>query len=354
MRFLEERQGIPWAMAAARALMGPVLIVGARSGWNGLALAGMVLSALLSDIFDGVLARRWGCDTASVRLFDTLADTVFYLCTAVALWFGRGHVLRGYGPLLVGLAVFEAARFAFDGWKYGKPASYHSYLAKTWGLVLASGIIAGFAMGRTNVLVPVALWIGVACNVEGLVMSLMLPVWHRDVKTLGAAWRLRREWKRARVKRPLSPFFAALLGGLILLVVVPGAEAMAPGDAIYTSGTLAVARGTSGQLDMSLPGELVFRTAGTGAAITIPYASMKDFAYHSEVRQPLGVLPFLVVELIIRQPRKHLYTITYTDGAGVVQVAIFEVPRGDFEGLCAILLARSPAKCRGTCPSGAR
>jgi CDP-diacylglycerol--glycerol-3-phosphate 3-phosphatidyltransferase len=354
MRFPEGRQAIPWAMAACRAMLGPVLIAGARSGWNGLALAVIVLSALLSDIFDGVLARRWGCDTAAVRLFDTLADTVFYLCTAIALWFGAGHVLRGYGLLLVGLAVFEGFRFAFDGWKFGKPASYHSYLAKTWGLMLASAIIAGFAMGRTNVLMPVALWIGVLCNIEGLAMSLMLPEWHRDVKTLAAAWRLRREWKRARASRPLPPFFAALLGSAILLTLVPGAFAMEPGDAIYTSGTLAVALGTVGRLDVTSPEALIFRTKGSNAAISIPYANMKDFAYHSEVRQPLGVLPFIAVGLFIKQPRKHIYTITYTDAAGAIQVTVFEVPKDDFEGLCAILLARSPTHCRGTCPSGAR
>jgi CDP-diacylglycerol--glycerol-3-phosphate 3-phosphatidyltransferase len=76
------REQIPWMMAAGRAALGPVLIAGEACGWNGLALASMVLTALQSDIFDGVLARRWGCDTGGVRLFDSMADTVFYLCAA--------------------------------------------------------------------------------------------------------------------------------------------------------------------------------------------------------------------------------------------------------------------------------
>ena len=42
-------------------------------------------------------------------------------------------------------------------------------------------------------LVPLALGLGIASNFEGLAMSLMLPVWRKDVKTLGAAWVLRRE-----------------------------------------------------------------------------------------------------------------------------------------------------------------
>jgi CDP-diacylglycerol--glycerol-3-phosphate 3-phosphatidyltransferase len=77
--------------------------------------------------------------------------------------------------------------------KFGKPASYHSYLAKTWGLLMAGGVIAALAMGRSNVMIPVALGLGVACNLEGIAMSLMLPAWHRDVKTLRVAWRLRQE-----------------------------------------------------------------------------------------------------------------------------------------------------------------
>ena len=62
-----KRQLIPWLMAGGRAVLGPVLIVGAKCGWNGLTLAGLVVAALASDIYDGVLARRWGCDTAGVR-----------------------------------------------------------------------------------------------------------------------------------------------------------------------------------------------------------------------------------------------------------------------------------------------
>jgi hypothetical protein len=40
-------------------------------------------------------------------------------------------------------------------------------------------------------LMTAALGWGVVCQVEGLCMSFMLSEWHRDVKTLGAAWRLR-------------------------------------------------------------------------------------------------------------------------------------------------------------------
>jgi phosphatidylglycerophosphate synthase len=188
-----QKQQIPWLMATGRALLGPVLVIGEKYGWNGFTLAALIVTALLSDIFDGILARRWGCDTAGVRLFDSMADTFFYAFVVVALWIGRPAVWASYRAPVLMLLALEAGRIGFDLIKFGKPASYHSYLAKTWGLVLAAAIVTVFAAGHAVVLLAAAIALGVACNVEGIAMSVMLPVWRRDVKTLGSAWQLRRE-----------------------------------------------------------------------------------------------------------------------------------------------------------------
>jgi phosphatidylglycerophosphate synthase len=217
---------IPWAMAAGRALLGPVLIAGAELGWNGMAMAGLVVAALLSDIYDGVLARRWGCDTAGVRLFDSMADTVFYLCTAIALWVSQPQLWRSYGWWLAVLLGMEAVRFGFDFVKFGKPASYHSYLAKMWGLVMAVAVVAAFAMGRGSVLIPVALGMGILCDLEGLAMSVLMPLWRKDVKTLAEAWRIRAQFERWMARRVRSgrPAFGGkqrfLLSGFIVLLSV--------------------------------------------------------------------------------------------------------------------------------------
>jgi len=182
-------------MAGGRALLGPVLIVGEKCGWSGAGLAALIVAALLSDIFDGVLARRWQCDTAGVRLFDSMADTFFYAGVVAALWVGQPALWASWrGPVLMLLAC-EAGRIGFDLVKFGKPASYHSYLAKTWGLVLAVAVVTAVAIGHADALMTAAVVLGVACNVEGVAMSVMLPVWRRDVKTVAVAWRLRQEMR---------------------------------------------------------------------------------------------------------------------------------------------------------------
>jgi len=200
MQMSFRKEQIPWVMAAGRAVLGLLMVVGQACGWNGVAMAAMIVSALLSDIFDGMLARCWKCDTAAVRLFDSMADTVFYLGVALALWMGHRDVLREHAWLLGTLLSLEVARFAFDFAKFGKPASYHSYLAKTWGLVMAVAVTTTFATGG-GWLIAIALALGIACNAEGLAMSIVLSEWRRDVKTLSAALRIRLmelEWCVAR------------------------------------------------------------------------------------------------------------------------------------------------------------
>lgn len=355
MQIKVQKQQIPWAMAAGRALLGPVLVAGELSGWSGPMMAWLVVSALVSDIFDGILARRWRCDTAGLRLLDSMADTVFYVCAAIALWIGQPQVLRANAALLVALLTLEATRFSIEFAKFGKPASYHSYLAKSWGLVLAIALVGVFALQHTNPLLPVALAMGIGCNLEGLAMSLALPVWRRDVKTLRAALSLRRELCGARPTGSLfalKGFFAVLGAGLFALsLAARPAFAIEPGHAAYSGGTAGVATDTSGTLDTTSPAMLIFRynqPNGSPGQIAIDYTKIRSIESRHDVVRHLGFLPALTVGLVAARQRHYTLSITYADSADVMQVAIFEVAQREQTTLQRIVKARAPQSCTVT------
>ncbi len=51
---------------------------------------------LLTDIFDGIIARRLGVSTQRLRRLDSTIDQIFFVCVAVAAYvhclsFGRKH-----------------------------------------------------------------------------------------------------------------------------------------------------------------------------------------------------------------------------------------------------------------------
>jgi phosphatidylglycerophosphate synthase len=193
MRFPIRKELIPWAIAGMRAALGPVMIAGAACNWSGLALASMVLCAAVSDVYDGVLARRWKCDGPGVRFFDTMADTIFYLCVGIALWICRPHIWHDCAGFIAAMLAIEVLRWLLEIARFGKPASYHTHMARCWGVVLGVAVFAVLAMRHGSLLIDAAMVVGIACNLEGIAMSLILPVWTRDVRNFRAAWTIRRQ-----------------------------------------------------------------------------------------------------------------------------------------------------------------
>jgi CDP-diacylglycerol--glycerol-3-phosphate 3-phosphatidyltransferase len=189
---MDAKTVVPWSMAIFRALLGPGIVAVAQSlekpeAW----LATMIVLGLVSDIFDGILARRWQSDTGALRLADSVCDDIFYLgIAAVAV----GHHWQAIRPsvwLLVAVLILEALRILCDWLKYGRMASYHSYAAKAWGVLLASSAVALICFDSGSTLLTLALAWGIACELEGLAMTALLPNWARDVKSISHALALR-------------------------------------------------------------------------------------------------------------------------------------------------------------------
>lgn len=152
----------------------------------------MLVAAFLSDVFDGVLARRLGVATEGLRLADSVVDIFFYLCVAAACLIAYPEVWREHRVGILLVAGLEVGRWGFDLTKYGRIASYHMASAKLWGILLFLGFGEVFLRGGPGVLFTALIAVGIYNEVEGLLASLVLPEWHHDVPSLWHAWVLRR------------------------------------------------------------------------------------------------------------------------------------------------------------------
>jgi CDP-diacylglycerol--glycerol-3-phosphate 3-phosphatidyltransferase len=202
---LNTRKWIPWGLVALRGSLGPLIGFTAwafakAEPW----LGAMILAGVLSDIYDGIFARRWGTETARLRVADTTVDTVFYLGVLAAVIVRHGPELRARRWLVVAVLGMEAVRFVFDQLKYGRSASYHAYSAKAWGILLAAAALASLCFNDAYWLMTLALVWGIANELEGFVMSLMLPEWSYNVKSLWSAAGLRQQQLAARRERCMA------------------------------------------------------------------------------------------------------------------------------------------------------
>lgn len=337
------KEQIPWLMAATRAILGPVMVLGERARWNGATLAVLIVTALLSDIFDGVLARRWKCDTAGVRLFDSMADIVFYLGCAAAVWIRQPQMVRSFALPVAAVLGLEILSLAVAFIKFGKPPSYHSYLAKIWGLVLASALVAAFVTKHPAAWLAAALALGTLSNLEGLAMSLIMPVWQHDVKTLAEAWRLRGIARRGKPK-----FIPKTAGAAMVLFAVATLplHAQKSGEAIYETGTAQIMANTTAPMTATAEG-LRFNAP---TPLMIPYEKIAKVEFRKDVREHLGFFPAMFAGMFFARVHIYRVALSYYDDAQKPHAAVFQVTRDDSIKLSELLRARAPAcKIRSEC-----
>lgn len=190
---LHLKELIPWSMVLLRASLALLVPYAAWRIAEPQPLLGCLIAAgFLSDVYDGILARRWGTATDALRLADSVADIFFYLGVLAAILLRHGPVLRHRLGLLLAVLALDVGRMLFEFARFRRIASYHAYSAKAWGILLAAAALALLCFDGAYWLTTLALAWGLVCDTEGLVMSILLPRWVRDVKSLAHALKLRR------------------------------------------------------------------------------------------------------------------------------------------------------------------
>jgi phosphatidylglycerophosphate synthase len=174
----------PELLIAFRAACAPLIFVLACFGFRGPLLAAVLGAAFVSDIFDGVIARRLGIATAGIRRADTLVDTFFYVAAGAALKVAVPDAFDAADLPLVLLVIVHVSRATFELTKYGRLSSYHMWSSKMLGVLLVVALAQAFVTGQPSALLSLALWFGVANEIEGFAISTVLPSWRPDVPSL--------------------------------------------------------------------------------------------------------------------------------------------------------------------------
>lgn len=147
--------------------------------------------AAATDYYDGVLARKLKVETARLRQWDTIVDTIFFLGVLAGMWFAYPDIYIKHAWGIYSILGLELLRYIYDIAKFRRGASYHAYSAKTFGVSLLITTIAIMGFGCSEPFMPIALLIGVYSELEGLFMSFILKEWAYNIKHIGVAIKIR-------------------------------------------------------------------------------------------------------------------------------------------------------------------
>lgn len=179
------------ALTLVRLVLAPVCIALAVTRAPGWSLAAALTIGFLSDVFDGIVARRGDAATPGLRRLDSGVDTIFYLAIAYAVWRLHPAVIRAYGVAIACVIAAELLNYGAAFARFRREASYHAWSAKAWGLLLFVALELLFAIGELR-LIPLALVIALLAQLETLAITLTLPAWDHDVRSVWHALERRR------------------------------------------------------------------------------------------------------------------------------------------------------------------
>ncbi|WP_162852696.1 CDP-alcohol phosphatidyltransferase family protein [Dinghuibacter silviterrae] len=186
---------LPFALVLLRLLLAPVMLCWAyqthRTGWF---LVACLWAGLVSDIFDGIIARRLGVATDALRKWDAWVDLVFWLAAGVCIWMLNGRLLQTHVAWIVLLFVLEPVSDLINFIKFRKSGCAHNWLSKLWGILLLITFTILLAGGAPVLLFRICLGLGVASMLDRILISSLLPKPECDIPSFYQAY-LRRKGK---------------------------------------------------------------------------------------------------------------------------------------------------------------
>ena len=167
---------LPFALTTLRLLLGPIALVCALAGVTRFVYLPILVVATLSDIFDGVLARKFGVATPALRRYDSITDIIYYLFILAVAWLLCKSVIAGNLWLVALMLLSEAGCISICLIRFGKFPATHSWLAKFYGLCLLAAFIALLVFNSGS-------WVIIALAVVALVTNSEIIAMHLIAKS---------------------------------------------------------------------------------------------------------------------------------------------------------------------------
>jgi CDP-diacylglycerol--glycerol-3-phosphate 3-phosphatidyltransferase len=183
---------VPNVLSGARALAVPVLLVLALEEQR-VAFTWVLIPALLSDIFDGWIARAFALESKLGAALDSVADSLMLFVSVYGIWVFYPEVIREHA-WLCGIAVgLWALEDLLALARYGRLSSFHTYLSKVVANLLGFFIGWLFLFGFEPWMLYLAAGTSIVASLEELALLRVLPEWRADVRGLWWVLRERRE-----------------------------------------------------------------------------------------------------------------------------------------------------------------
>ena len=137
--------------------------------------------AIISDIFDGIIARKLQIATASLRVWDSYIDLLFWLSAAWCVWVCFPNLIINNKWLVISLLFLELLPDAIYILRFKRLGCAHSYASKLFALLLFGLFCILFFSNVIGIYFYIVIVVGIIAEIDRAFIACLLPARICDV-----------------------------------------------------------------------------------------------------------------------------------------------------------------------------
>jgi len=144
----------------------------------------LLIIGLISDVFDGIIARRLNVSTVKLRRMDSFVDQIFWLSAVAGAYVICGEFFKSHAMLLVTIIGAEALTYLISYLKFKKEVATHAILSKVWTVIILATLIQIISTCDSTWLFMTCFYVGIVTRMEIIAILLIIRQWENDVPSL--------------------------------------------------------------------------------------------------------------------------------------------------------------------------
>ena len=173
-------------LTSLRLLLGPIALLCALSNFPRLIYLPILLAGTLSDIFDGILARKFGVATPALRRYDSVTDIIYFLFVLAVAWILCRPVIARNLWLVALVLLSEAGCILTCLIRFGKLPATHTHLSRIYFLCLPGCLIALLVFNAGGWAIITVAVVALVTNSEIIAIHLLMSFPPVDVPSIFA------------------------------------------------------------------------------------------------------------------------------------------------------------------------
>jgi len=147
---------------------------------------------LISDILDGIIARKQHISSSKLRRMDSQVDMVFWLSIGFSTWILYPKLISNNSMVIGTILAMEVACYVISFLKFKKETCTHAFLSKLWGVTLLIAFTSLIGFNHSGFPFQLAIIMGLISHVDRILITLILPKWTHDIPSAYHAYLIRK------------------------------------------------------------------------------------------------------------------------------------------------------------------